>query len=112
MISGFVDTYLSLTAAENELFNREINNVPQETKETIMQITTSWKEEGIAEGIQQGEFTLVIRQLARKLGALPVTALEAVRTLSIARLEELGDALLDFRKREDLEAWLRDRGVL
>jgi predicted transposase YdaD len=114
LISGFVDTYLSLTAAENELFNRGIEHTPKEEKEAIMQMTTSWKEEGILEGMQQGMqqegLSLIIRQLARKLGALPASALDAVRALDLSQLEDLGDALLDFSKREDLDTWLREHG--
>jgi len=118
LISGFVDMYLRLTASENELFERELATTSQDAKETIMEIVTSWMEAGITQGIQQGmqqgmqrgEFTLVMRQLARKLGEIPESLLEMVRDLNLSCLEELGDALLDFTRREDLEAWLREHG--
>jgi len=87
-----------------------------------MEITTSWMEEGIAKGIeqgvlqgmqqgmQQGGLSLVIRQLARKLGELPGSLLDAVRSLTLPMLEDLGDALLDFNQREDLDGWLKEHG--
>ena len=116
IISGFVDIYLRLTEAENLIFQREIESAPQKTRETIMEIVTSWMEKGIAQGIQQGmqqgmqqgEATLVIRLLNRKLGELPRTVVESIRVLSQPRLEELGDALLEFTRREELEQWLKD----
>ena len=92
-----------------------------------MQIVTSWMEEGIAQGVQQGmlqgmqlgmeqgvqqgEVALVFRQLARKLGELPGSVFDAIRALSLPAVEELGDALLDFTRREDLEAWLKEHGT-
>ena len=122
MISGFVDIYLRLTEAENELFKRELELTPQEAKETIMEIVTSWMEKGIEQGLQQGlqlglqqgmqhEATLVFRQLSRKLGELPSVLGDAIRALSQARLEELGYALLEFTRREELEQWLKDHGT-
>jgi flagellar biosynthesis/type III secretory pathway protein FliH len=112
MISGFVDIYLRLTEAENVIFQREIESTPQKTRETIMEIVTSWMEKGIQQGMQQGmqqgEATLVIRLLNRKLGELPRAVVESIRVLSQPRLEELGDALLEFTRREELEQWLKD----
>ena len=58
--------------------------------------------------MQQGEATLVIRLLSRKLGEFPRTLADAIRALSQPRLEELGDALLEFSRREELEQWLKD----
>ncbi len=116
MISGFVDIYLRLTEAENELFKRELESTPQKTRETIMEIVTSWMEKGIAQGMQQGmqqgirqgEATLVIRLLNRKLGELPRPVVNAIHVLSQPRLEELGDALLEFTRRDELEQWLKE----
>jgi len=92
----------------------ELETTYKDAKETIMEITTSWMEEGIAKGMQQGMqqegLSLVIRQLARKLGDLPGSLLDAVRSLTLPMLEDLGDALLNFNRREDLEGWLREHG--
>lgn len=54
MISGFVDTYLTLTAQELELYTAGLKALGVNEQESVMEITTSWKEEGIKEGLQQG----------------------------------------------------------
>jgi predicted transposase YdaD len=72
-------------------------------------------EEGRQEGRQEGEqegrrkeaLSMVLRQLNRRLGALESSVEAQVRGLSLARLEVLGEALLDFRNGADLEDWLR-----
>jgi len=110
LISGFVDMYLRLTTAEDELFQRELETTQPEVKEPIMEIVTSWMEQGIAQGMQQEGCSLVMRLLARKIGEIPDVLLEAIRSMNLSTIEELGDALLDFNRREDLEAWLREHG--
>jgi len=64
------------------------------------------KAEGLQEGRQQGEANLVLRQLSRKLGNLSPQVQNAVRQLDTERIEELGDALLDFAAMSDLTDWL------
>lgn len=114
LISGFVDMYLVLTASEMEQFNREFAETPVEIKESIMDIMTSWKAEGImqgkAEGKAEGEFSMLIRLLSRKLGKIPASLIDAISSLNIHMLEDLGDAVFDINKCEDLEAWLYKNG--
>ena len=61
---------------------------------------------GEARGRQAGECDLVLRQLARRVGNVSPEAQVRVTALSLARLEELGEALLDFTSLADLEGWL------
>lgn len=63
------------------------------------------REEGREEGLRR-ERSLVIRQLTRKLGELPLGMLEQIEVLSIEQIENLGEALLDFEEISDLEDWL------
>jgi predicted transposase YdaD len=71
-------------------------------------------EEGRQEGRQEGEqegrrneaLSMVLRQLNRRLGALESSVDVLVRGLSVARLETLGEALLDFNDASDLQDWL------
>lgn len=70
-------------------------------------------QEGLQEGRQEGrqeglekERALIVRQLTRKVGRLPEVVLEAMQQLSLAQLEDLGEALLDFEGLANLEAWL------
>ncbi len=62
------------------------------------------KEEGIQEG-EQREKSLVLRQLAKRVGELPQDVRQQVESLSLEQLENLGEALLDFSSMADLDAW-------
>jgi hypothetical protein len=66
---------------------------------------------GIRRGVRQGRQSegtaLVLRQLRRRLGALPEPRRRAVEKLSLPKIEALGEALLDFRSPEDLTRWLQ-----
>ncbi len=72
-----------------------------------MQIMTSWMEQGIERGIEQGERSLILRQLTRRLGELPEATRSRLEHLSLTQLEALGEALLDFRAIADLDTWLQ-----
>ena len=64
------------------------------------------RQEGRQEGRREGEADMLVRQLRRPLGALPIEDEALVRALPDERLEALGEALLDFRGAEDFAAWL------
>ncbi len=118
LLSGFVDTYLRLDPGEERLFLEEVEGLGQEVKEKAMEIVTSWMEEGIRKGLVEGRLegrnegrrveagAFVMRQLCRKLGALPAPLAERVSSLPTETLEDLGEALLDFGSVADLETWL------
>ncbi|HAN46299.1 MAG TPA: hypothetical protein DCQ32_07065 [Cyanobacteria bacterium UBA8156] len=75
-------------------------------------IYTGWqqgKQEGIQVGRQEGEVQLLLRQLGRRFGKLSDRQRECITGLSLEQLEALGEALLDFQRLDDLEAWLGDR---
>ncbi|WP_041430789.1 DUF4351 domain-containing protein [Synechococcus sp. PCC 6312] len=61
-------------------------------------------EEGRQEGLKQEAFSLVFRQLQRKLGDLPTTLSRQVAELPLAQLENLGEALLEFQDVSELQA--------
>jgi hypothetical protein len=69
---------------------------------TEMEITTSWKQEGIIEG----ERALTIRLLTKKVGNLSPELLARVSGLNLERVEALAEALLDFKQVGDLERWM------
>ena len=106
LISGFVDTYLRLNGQEMQVFEEEIGKLEQAEQETVMQIVTSWMEQGI----ERGERSLVLRQLTRKVGELPESIQAQVNGLPIAQVEALGEALLDFGSLAELESWLAAQG--
>jgi hypothetical protein len=113
LVSGFVDTYLQLTAQEQGQFEVGLARVRPREQEVVMEIVTSWMREGIKQGLQQGKheeaLTLVLRQLRRRLDAWDVAVEAQVRRLSLEELEHLSEALLDFSHLSDVVAWLQTR---
>ncbi|MBW4648608.1 MAG: Rpn family recombination-promoting nuclease/putative transposase [Kastovskya adunca ATA6-11-RM4] len=65
-------------------------------------------QQGRQQGLQQGEVTLIVRQLTRRFGIVEPSLQERIRGLSIAQLEELSEALLDFEAIADLANWLNE----
>ncbi|MBD2255082.1 DUF4351 domain-containing protein [Nostoc parmelioides] len=105
LISGFIDTYLDLNAQEESIFQEQLATIEPRQEERVMQIVTSW----MRQGVQQGELTLILRQLNRRLGEINPQLQERIQGLSTAELEDLGEALLDFTSTADLEAWFASR---
>jgi hypothetical protein len=54
LISGFVDKYLSLNKAEQVRFDAQVKTLAIEGREGVMEIVTSWMEEGLRRGRQEG----------------------------------------------------------
>jgi predicted transposase YdaD len=50
--------------------------------------------------------SLILRLLNRRVGNVAIELQERVKALPLERLEDLGEALLDFSSIEDLETWL------
>ena len=59
------------------------------------------------EAKQEGETNLLVRQLSKRFGKLTHSYIENINKLTIAQLEDLGEALLDFVDINDLEQWLK-----
>ncbi len=114
LISGFVDTYLKLNKQEEAVFQQEVKDLKLEEEEGVMEIVTSWMEEGIQKGLelgrqegrQEGDLAIVLRLLRRRLGAIPEESAARLRALPVESLETLSEDLLDFQDREDLDTWL------
>ena len=93
--------------------------IHQVLRRDIMQqsvIYQEWREEFLAEGRQEGlqkgrqeeGQSLILRQLTRRFGAVSSEVTSQIESLSLAQLEDLGEALLDFSTLTDLEQWLTD----
>ena len=90
----------------------EKNFVRQFLREEFMRESAIYQEilqEGRQEGRQEEGATLILRQLTRRFGTLDPKLRAQVLQLSIAQLEELGEALLDFSLIQDLIDWLQTR---
>jgi predicted transposase YdaD len=79
-------------------------------QEVLQEGLITGREEGIAagreEGRGEGQTDLVLRQLARRCGLLPIDLQTQIRALPIGQIEVLGEALLDFTGMTDLKTWL------
>jgi predicted transposase YdaD len=64
------------------------------------------RELGLEEGRRREASALALRQLERRCGLLDVPTSSRIEALSLAQLEELALALLEFRGLGDLQAWL------
>ena len=106
LISGFVDTYLRLNAEEETIFRTDINTIEPSDREEVMEIVTSWE----LQGRQQEALSLILRLLNRRFGGIAPDLEAKIRNLSTEKLEDLGEALLDFSEVADLVDWL-DREV-
>jgi len=106
LISGFVDTRLRLNAQEMLIFREQTDTLEEKEKDKVMELTTSWKEEGIREGIREGSQQVVFRQLRRRWGELPPRMVARLQALPVQEIEDLAEALWDFTSLADVEKWL------
>jgi predicted transposase/invertase (TIGR01784 family) len=74
---------------------------------TYQDILQKGVQQGRQEGRYEGELTLLLRQLTRRLGEIAPNLKQQIQALSIAQLDDLGEALLDFAEVTDLVAWLQ-----
>jgi predicted transposase YdaD len=110
LLSGFIDTYLDLNTKEQQNFEEELVKEPFEEQEKIMELTTSWKEEGIkigrAEGKAEGRREMVLEQLNFRFGELKTPFRKQILALSEAKIQELAKAIFEFKSLNDLTSWL------
>ncbi|MFM6154383.1 MAG: DUF4351 domain-containing protein, partial [Sphaerospermopsis kisseleviana] len=59
------------------------------------------------EAKQEEATTLLLRQLSKRFGKLTDSYIQKISNLKIAQLEDLGEALLDFRDINDLDEWFK-----
>jgi predicted transposase YdaD len=62
---------------------------------------------GKQEGLVEGELSMVLRLLQKRLGQLSPTVREQIESFPLAKIEALGEALLDFTGADDLSQWLQ-----
>ena len=113
LISGFIDTYLRLNAQEELRFRREAGKLLNKDEERgVMQIVTSWMEEGLEQGLQQGREQGL--QQGREQGLLQ-EARDDIREVLEARFgeaESVAEKLQDIRDLARLKFLLRQASTL
>ncbi|MDB9421226.1 DUF4351 domain-containing protein [Microcystis aeruginosa CS-563/04] len=88
--------------------SRNLQALPKRTQEErkfIMHLAPLYEQDR-EKAIQQGETKVVLRQLKRRFGELPPHITKTIQKLSVEKLEDLGEALLDFKSQADLINWL------
>ncbi|MCU0565943.1 MAG: DUF4351 domain-containing protein, partial [Oculatellaceae cyanobacterium Prado106] len=84
---------------------REVRQeVRQEVEREVRQEVEQEVEQEFRQEVRQ---EVVLRQLSRRVGILSDEVRSQITQLSIAQLDELAEALLDFAHAEDLTAWLQ-----
>ncbi len=105
LISGFVDSYLRLSAQENQEFLRGVAALPAEERKATMPLTISWKEEGRVEGRVEGARELVLKVCRKRLGTPDPQAEAKLNAIdSVERLDGLIDRLDQSETWDDLLA--------
>ena len=77
--------------------------------ERIQDATNQGMERGMERGIERGierEISFVIRLLNCRFGQITPDVEQQVRSLTVDRIEDLGEALLDFQTEADLTNWI------
>lgn len=78
-------------------------------KDDIMKESVIYQEilaEGETKGRREGEINLILRQLNRRFGQLAPNFQSQIQNLSVEKLEDLAEVLLDFQTEDDLKQWL------
>jgi hypothetical protein len=104
----FLDWILVLPEMVEREFWQELQVFEEERRVTYV---TNVERFGIEQGVVQGERSLILRQLTRRIGMIAPTTETQIRSLSLTNLEALGEALLDFSQPSDLTDWLWTLGA-
>ena len=96
---------MKLNEIEQIEYQTELNTFTKPEQDSVMQITTSWMEQGREQGANR-EKELIMRQLKRKLGEISPEVETQVKALNIDTVELLGEALFDLDSVDDLTNWL------
>jgi len=80
----------------------------QVTGGAIIRAVPSAVKKGLRQGRKEAR-DLVLRQLGRRLGAMPANLAKRVERLDDPSMFALGDALFDLRAPADVERWIAQR---
>ena len=110
LISGFTDVYLRLNGAEDQTLKTEVERLGLVEKEGVMEIVTSWMEDGIKIGRQEGKAELLLEQLETRFGKLDVKLQDQIKNLSPDLFARLSLSFFTISTRAELLAWLERVG--
>ena len=104
LISRFVDNYLPLKPPEVRIFDEILETLPEMEQQDIMQITTSWKEEGRLVGRHESVPKVVPTALHALHGDRAKGLTERLQTFDLATLQKLDRQIVSGAQLENLEA--------
>jgi len=99
----FLDWAINLPEKLELVFQEELSKLEEVEKMTYV---TSIERKGIEKGKQEEAATLILRLLKRRVGEIGAEVEQQVSAMPLEKLEELGEALLDFTGASDLQNWL------
>ncbi|MCC5636452.1 DUF4351 domain-containing protein [Nostoc sp. CHAB 5844] len=99
----FIDWIMILPKALEAEFWQDFKQFEQEQS---MSYVTTGERIGYERGQKEQAQNLVLRQLQKRVGELPQSECDRIKSLALNQLEALGEALLDFTKLDDLLTWL------
>ncbi|WP_293069501.1 Rpn family recombination-promoting nuclease/putative transposase, partial [Moorena sp. SIO4A5] len=91
---------------DKDLVRRLLLEEVMEESVTYQDIIQKGVQKGLQRGKQEEAVLIVMRLLTLRLGLLDPVLQQQIEGLSITRLEELSEALLDFNTATDLAVWL------
>jgi hypothetical protein len=104
LISGFVDTYLRLNRAEERVFQEEIAKIGTVTEqEQIMELTTSWMERGLEQGLEQERRSNISTLLEMRYEAIDDQLSAILPSLMALTSVEYTPLILQLSKQELIE---------
>lgn len=98
LLKTFMLSYLKLTPDEESRYNAEYQRLDPAEKRAIVEVIDPWVQQGMARG--------ALRVLAHKFGQMPLSVSAQIQALPPRTLDNLMDALLDFKTIQDVENWL------
>jgi predicted transposase/invertase (TIGR01784 family) len=90
-----------------QVFREDIMRESVIYQEILQEGEQKGERSGEERGILKGEQTVILRQLARRIGEVSPELQSQIQSLSLYQLEALADALLDFSTLADLRTWLQ-----
>jgi hypothetical protein len=104
LISGFVDTYLRLNQEEEQVFRAEIAKMGTVTEqEQIMELTTSWMERGLEQGLEQERRSSISSLMELRYGSIDEPLAAILPALMALTSPEYNRLLLQLSKQELIE---------
>lgn len=106
LLTGFFETYLPLSAGEEEQLEAAMGNLNKEEAEKMLELTTSWERKGKMEGKMEGQADILLRQLGKKFCPVPADVEAAVRKMPAEKLEQLAEAIFELESLAEVKAFL------